>query len=49
VPFDELAVDRAPPLADIAPGGIADLCRLEAIRQQIAHRLVVNVSMAQVV
>src|SRR5262249_27858541 len=40
VPFDELAVDRARALADVAPTGFAELCGVEAFRQQIAHHLV---------
>src|SRR5262245_21950047 len=40
MPFDELAIDRARALADVAPAGFAKLCSVEAFRQQIAHHLV---------
>jgi hypothetical protein len=40
VPFNELAVDRARALADVAPAGVAELCSVEAFCQQIAHHLV---------
>jgi len=32
VPFDELAVDRARALADVAPASVAELCSVEAFR-----------------
>src|SRR6516225_8157341 len=48
MPFDELAIDRARALADVAPAGFAKLCSVEAFRQS-PITWSVNVSMPQLV